>query len=371
MNQNSYKKIISGQSKGFAAPLLRLLLYFASFFYAAVIAIRNFFYSTGLFKTYSVNAAVISIGNITAGGTGKTPLVIWLCNFLRQQNIPSAVLTRGYKSAAASPQLYVGGQCANRNPQATDEPALIADSCPDVPVIVNPDRIAGAKEAIEKFNAKALILDDGFQHRRLSRNLDIVTIDAAEPFGFGRLLPAGLLREPASSLKRADAVVITHSDLIGQSGLNHLQLSLQKINPRLLIVNAIHHPAKIHYPDSSHQPPDYLKSKNLFAFCGIGNSRSFFQTLEKLDTHLAGSEIYDDHYHYTHNDISSLCQKAKQCGADLIITTQKDWTKIKNLLPAATDTPLACLQIELKITDGEDKFRMLIKNALAGKISKQ
>ena len=180
-----------------------------------------------------------------------------------------------------------------------------------MPVIVNPDRIIGAKEAIEKFGAEVLILDDGFQHRRLFRNLDIVTIDATSPFGFGKLLPAGLLREPTGSLKRADAVVITHSDLIGQSELDQLQQTLQKINPRMLIVKAMHQPTKIQYFDGRQQSTEYLKGRKVFAFCGIGNPSSFLQSLEKLGAVLAGSEIYDDHYHYTEDDISYLVQKGK------------------------------------------------------------
>ncbi len=371
MNQENYRKIISGQGKGFAAGLLRLLLYIASFFYAAVIRLRNFFYDTGVFKTHKVNAVVISVGNITAGGTGKTPLVIWLCNYLHQQNISCAIITRGYKSATKSPQLHVGGQ----QPQATsDEPAVIAKSSPDAAVIINPDRIAGAKEAIEKFNAKVLILDDGFQHRRLSRNLDIVTIDAVEPFGFERLIPAGLLREQVRSLKRADAIVITHSDLISNSALEVIEQRMLNVNPQLVIAKAIHQPTKIVFSDGKSAEPENLKGKKVFAFCGIGSPDSFLRTLKACGAAITGSEIYDDHYHYAEDDVASLREKAKQLKADVIITTGKDWTKIKDFQAVSgdkNDMPFAYLEIAIKITGGEDELRRLITEATAGKIFKQ
>lgn len=354
MEQQEYKKIISRQRKGAIAFLLRVIFSIASICYGTVIMLRNFFYSVGIFKTQKVNAIVISVGNITVGGTGKTPFVIWLCNFLKQQNISLAVLTRGYK--------------AQRRTQ-TDEPAEIAENCLDVPIIINPDRVAGAKEAIEKYGAKVLILDDGFQHRRLFRNLDIITIDAAEPFGFGKHLPAGLLREPVSSLKRANAVIITHCDLVAESKLKDIEQTLKDINPRLLIMKTSHKPSCIFTSDNKQLSIDYLKGKNVFAFCGIGNPDSFRKTLENEGAVVKGFEIFDDHYHYSQDDIVSIVQKAKNANAQLVIATQKDWTKIKHLESLRTiDTFFAYLEIEIKITEGEDKFRRLISQTLTGKI---
>jgi tetraacyldisaccharide 4'-kinase len=359
MNQQNYKKIISGQSKGFTAAPLRLLLYITSFFYAAAIAIRNLFYSAGIFKIHRVNAVVISIGNITTGGTGKTPLVIWLCDFLRQQKISTAVLTRGYKTQNTELRTQ------------TDEPAVIAESCPDAAVIINPDRLTGAREAIEKFGAKVLILDDGFQHRRLFRNLDIVAIDATSPFGFGRMLPAGLLREPANSLKRANAVIITRSDLTSGKEVGEIQNKLLKINPNLLLAKATHEPAEIKYFEGMEESIDCLRGKRVFAFCGIGNPDSFFQMLKKIGAVVVGQQIYDDHCRYREDDFSILCQKAGQLNSELVITTQKDWARIKDLQQFIFNhsaVPFAYLRIEIKIIEGEDKLRRLIKEAIAGKI---
>jgi tetraacyldisaccharide 4'-kinase len=366
MNQQNYKKIISGQSKGFTAGTLRLLLYITSFFYAAAIVLRNFFYDAGIFKIHRVNAVVISIGNITTGGTGKTPLVIWLCDFLRRQNISVAVLTRGYKTQNTG--------CRIQNTEhrtQTDEPAVIAKSCQGAAVIINPDRLTGAREAIERFGAKVLILDDGFQHRRLFRNLDIVAIDATSPFGFGRMLPAGLLREPIGSLKRANAAIITRSDLTIGKEVGEIQNKLLKINPNLLIAKAMHEPAEIKYFEGMEESIDCLRGKRVFAFCGIGNPDSFFQMLKKIGAVVVGQQIYDDHCHYREDDISYLCQKAGQLNSELVMTTQKDWARIKDLQQFIFNysaVPFAYLRIEIKIIEGEDKLRRLIKEATAGKI---
>ncbi len=177
LNQEAYKKLISGQSKGIAAAGARAVLRLLSWGYAAITGIRNLLYSKGWLKIHRVNVPVISIGNITTGGTGKTPLVIWLAHQITKNSKfkNCGILTRGYKT--------------------TDEPEILAQSCPAAKVIINPDRVAGAQEAINKFAAQVLLMDDGFQHRRLGRNLDIVTIDATCPFGYGKILPAGLLQE--------------------------------------------------------------------------------------------------------------------------------------------------------------------------------
>jgi tetraacyldisaccharide 4'-kinase len=173
--EQNYRRIISGQSSSFGTGILRFLLAIAAIGYSLVVRLRNFLYSKGLLKVHNVDAAVICIGNITVGGTGKTPLVIWLCNLI-SQNYKRAILSRGYKARA------------QQSKEFKDEISILAESCPEAGVIVNPDRVAGAAEAIDKYAAKVLIMDDGFQHRRLVRDLDIIAIDATQPFGYGKLL---------------------------------------------------------------------------------------------------------------------------------------------------------------------------------------
>ncbi|MFC1676468.1 tetraacyldisaccharide 4'-kinase [Planctomycetota bacterium] len=345
MDQRAYREIISGQSRTVTALLLRFLLRIPAIFYTAVIAIRNLLYSTGCLKTHHADAIVISVGNITTGGTGKTPTVIWLCNQLTGK---SAILTRGYKSTQSG----------------KDEPAILAENCPDSKVIINSDRVAGAAEAIEKFGANVLILDDGFQHRRLHRDIDIVTIDATIPFGYGKLLPAGSLREPITSLKRAHAVIITRSDQI--EDLETIEQKLLSVNEELIIARAIHKPKVARTIDGEQITLDELKGKRVFAFCAIGNPQAFFDTLTKLGTRIVGSKIYNDHYHYSNNDIDDICTQAEQLNADLVLTTQKDCNKIT----ASQNKAMAYLEIEMDIFSGAGQIRDLIETTLTDRIPK-
>jgi len=350
LNQDGFRKLISGRSGGLGAGLLRFFLGIAAAGYSIVVWLRNFLYSRGWLKTCRANAVVISIGNITVGGTGKTPLVIWLCDLLRKKDISCGVLSRGYKTTKGN---------------FSDEPAIFAESCPDAKVIVNPDRVAGATEAVEKFGAAVLIMDDGFQHRRLGREVDIVTIDATLPFGYGRMLPAGLLREPVASLKRADAAIITRCDQVSDAELARLEEKLRQVNPEMIIVRSVHVPTCAKSVSGEEIGIDELKGKKIFAFCGIGNPDAFLNTLGKLGANPVGSKIYNDHHQYTNNDIADIYAEAGHFQADLILSTQKDRTKINLLGSVKKDIPFAYLAIELKFLSGEDKFTQLIEDALA------
>jgi tetraacyldisaccharide 4'-kinase len=393
--EQSYRRLISGQSSGFSTSTLRFFLAIAAFGFSLVVRLRNLLYSKGMLKVHHVDAAVICVGNITVGGTGKTPLVIWLCNLLTQntklktKNCTCAILTRGYKSLA------------RENKDFKDEVAILADSCRDAKVIVNPDRVTGAAEAIDKYAAKVLIMDDGFQHRRLARDLDIVTIDATRPFGYGKLLPAGLLREPVSSLSRAGAVVITRCNQVSEAKLSELKQKLQAINPDMIIAESIHAVVSVKYTETTVIPAkagiqkdnkkmdsclrrndniEWLKSKKVFAFCGIGNPDAFFNTIKDIGAKLIGSKAYDDHYHYTNTCLVDISRQARENGADLILTTQKDWTKIisnfksqisnekSQISNFKSSPPFAYLAIDIKFLAGEDKLTALIKDTLAGKI---
>ncbi len=356
MNQDAYYKLISGKQKGTGSTLLNFLLTGASIVYSLIVRLRNFFYDKHIFKTHQTQIPVISIGNITLGGTGKTPLVVWLCKEL-SKNHNCAILTRGYKAA--------NKYCSKHN---TDEPEMLSKSCPHAKVIVNPNRVIGAAEAIGKFAAKIIIMDDGFQHRRLSRDLDIVTIDATRPFGYDKIFPAGLLREPISSLKRADAIVITRCDTTNESELNKLEEKLQTINPKMIISRSIHAPVHAITINNKEISLQQLKDKRIFAFCGIGNPEAFLYTIKKLGCDIAGSRIYNDHHNYTNDDLSDIYRQAKHLNAEIILTTQKDWTKISVLNTTKNGLIFAYIAIEIKLLTGEDKLRNLIHDTLAGKI---
>lgn len=307
-------------------------------------------YDIGLFKTHKVLVPVISVGNITTGGTGKTPLVIWLTKCISPKK-SCAILTRGYKAARDS----------------VDEPSLLARSVPDTTVVVNPDRVAGAKSAINN-GAQVLILDDAFQHRRLARNVDIVTIDATRPFGYGRILPAGLLREPLGSLKRADAVVITRADQVDKNRLDEIEATIKTINPSLLIATAVHKPLSLIDNHGAELQLAHIKNKKVFAFCGIGNPDAFLTTLKSLGATVAGSSVYDDHYHYSKADIEQLAANTRATNADLALTTEKDFSKIDPAWLKDLPVDFAYLAVEIELRSGAERITQLIDNAIAGKI---
>jgi len=363
MNQDDFRKLISGQKAGMGTALLRLLLGVAAAGYSIAVRARNFLYSAGWLKVHRADAAVISIGNITVGGTGKTPLVIWLCKQIisdskfQSSNSQCAILTRGYKATKNSKL---------KTQNYSDEPAILTESCPEVKVIVNPDRVAGAAEAVSKFGANTLIMDDGFQHRRLARDLDIIAIDATRPFGYGKMLPAGLLREPVASLKRADAIVITRCDQIAETELSEIEKTLQIINPNVIIARSIHAPAYVKSADNQEISLEQLKDKKIFAFCGIGNPDAFLNTIKTIGSELVGSKVYNDHHHYTNDCLADIYEQAGGLKADLILTTQKDWTKI--ISDFESSLPFAYIGIEIKFLAGEDKLRGLIEKTLAGTI---
>lgn len=360
MNQQYYRKLIAGGAAGPGARFLRLFLALGAFFYGMVIALRGRLYDMRWRRKRYAHVPVISIGNITAGGTGKTPLVIWLCKLLSGKGMKCAVLTRGYKA---------GENTKSKAQGRIDEPAIISQNCPQASVIVNSDRAAGARKATQEHDAEILIMDDGFQHRRLARDFDIVTIDAMLPFGYGRLLPAGLLREPKTSLRRAHAAVITRSDQIADAQLTQLRRELRLLNPDMLIASAVHKPVGVHLADGTQLKPEDLKGRDVFAFCGIGNPDAFFDTLQQLESNVIGRRVFNDHHNYTVLDVADVCEEALYLGAELVLTTQKDWTKISPLGPDAKEVPFAYLAIELEFTDGREKLISLIERALAGKIS--
>ncbi len=349
MSQRTYFRIISGEATGLFGEAARWALTVLSWPYAAVVRVRNHLYTSGRLKTHTVGVPVICVGNLTTGGTGKTPLVVWLCRYLQKKQIRCSILTRGYKT---------------REGEASDEPALLAAQCPEAAVVVNPDRVAGAAEAICHHNAQVLVMDDGFQHRRLSRDLDIVAVDATRTFGYGRVLPAGLLREPVTSLRRAHAVVLTRCDQVSADTLKRIEGDIRLINPDLVLARSIHAPFGIRTLAGTDIEVEQLRGQRVFAFCGIGNPQSFFHTVEHSGGVLVGSAAYDDHYRYGVGDLERIYRKATRRKASLILTTQKDWTKIARLADPRKHPLLACLTVELQITAGAQQLTALIDRAL-------
>ena len=350
VNQQAYKNIISENSSNPFASLLRFCLYPLSLVYLLIINIRNFLYSKAILKSKHPSVPVISIGNITTGGTGKTPAVIWLCNFLKDKNIPTAILTRGYKT---------------KKGQFADEPAILTKNCPDTKILVDSKRTLTAKKAVKNHSVKALVMDDGFQHRKLARDIDILTIDSLIPFGYQKVLPAGLLREPLTSIKRAQAAILTRCDQTTQENIENIEKKIKSINPDIVIAKSIHSPTAAQAIGATRIPLDQLKTRKVYAFSGIGNPQSFINTLKSLQIHLVGTKIFNDHHNYTCEDITEIYENARKLEAEVILSTQKDWTKtalfaanIKN------DITFAFLAIKLKFISNEQKITQLIENLL-------
>ena len=358
MNQQTYRNIVSGQARGVGATITRLSLRGLSWPYGAVVRMRNGLYSQGWLTAHTAEVPVISVGNLTAGGTGKTPLVAWLANYLRSKSLRVAVLTRGYKAR----------ETVDTARPATDEPAELAAMCPEVPVVIDPDRVAGAAEAVRNHGAQVLLLDDGFQHRRLARDLDILTIDATLPFGYGKLLPAGLLREPLAGVARAHAAVLTRCDQATDDERLRIEERLRHINDKLVVATSVHAPVSAAVEQGNSIDLPELRNKRVFGFCGIGNPQAFFGTLQRLGCVLVGSHGFDDHYHYTDRCLREVHEKAKQCGAELVVTTQKDWTKIAHLPRPAREPRFACLTIKLELRQGAAEFTALIERTLVDRI---
>jgi tetraacyldisaccharide 4'-kinase len=351
LNRTTYVNLISGQTPSLAGVAARTALRVLSWPYSGVVRVRNHLYSAGRLKIHKVGVPVLCVGNLTTGGTGKTPLVVWLCRLLRERQLRGAILTRGYKMAAG---------------ELSDEPALLAAECPETAVVVNPDRVAGAAEAIQRYGAQVLVMDDGFQHRRLGRDLDIVAIDATQPFGYGKVLPAGLLREPITGLRRAHAVVLTRCNQVSEETLRDIEEDIRRVNPGLVIARSIHAPVGTKTCDGTEIGIDALRGQRLFAFCGIGNPPSFFQTLEGLGGILVGSRVYDDHHSYAADELDQVHREAAARKASLVLTTQKDWTKIARLPGFAEPPALACLTIESRLTAGGQELTALIDRILGG-----
>jgi len=388
LDQQSYRRLISGQQKNWLALVLRLLLLPVSWFYGFIVCLRNFLYDKQWLKAYRIDPSgrpvsgpasrtvpVISVGNLTVGGTGKTPLVIWLCNQITQ-NSPqdarrkaSCGLWQKFKTKNCGCAILTRGYRATQN--YTDEPAILAKACPHAKVVVNPDRVAAAAEAVTGFAAKVLVADDAFQHRRLARDLDILTIDATCPFGYDKMLPAGLLREPLAALARAHAVVITRCDQVEHPVVSKLVQKLKAVNPNLTIATSVHSPVHVESTDNCKIEIPQLTRKRVFAFCGIGNPDAFLATVKKLGLDCPDYMTFNDHHRYTRQCLNNIYRKAENCGANLLLTTEKDFTKLAGLLDKQTSEPplpLAYLAVELKFLTGLEQLKLLIDRTIEGKI---
>ena len=339
--------LVTGKIKGPEGVLLRGCLFILSLVYGLVVVILAGFYRI---RPKRFKARVISVGNITLGGTGKTALVEYLSAKLSLAGNKVAVLSRGYKRDFSRP----GAQGLG------DEPAMLKKNLPAVQIVVDKDRIRAAQTAIRNYASDILILDDGLQQWKIYKDLEIVTIDAHYPFGNYRLLPAGFLREPLTALKRADIFVLTQA-CPGQN-LDKLTEKLVRINSRALIVESIHQPQGISRLDQENELLDceFFKGKPAAIFSGIGNPGGFENSIRGLGIKIAKHFKFDDHHDYTQTDILRIVKEVKENHLEAIITTQKDAIKVRELDIKGAE--IFVLKIRLSITKNEAEFnRRLLK----------
>jgi tetraacyldisaccharide 4'-kinase len=330
--------------KGLVLPPLSAL-------YGAVTRTRLALYQRGTFHTTKLDRPVISVGNMTAGGTGKTPLVEWVARIVATAGKNVCILTRGYGRENPQRQVVVSdGKTILATPrEAGDEPYLLATKLlGSAAVICNADRISAGRYAIESLGAECFVLDDGFQHLRLARDLNIVTIDATNPWGGGQLLPYGRLREPISNLSRADCIVITRTDQAENLDVLNAEIrALVRENP----------PSVCH---STMKPVrSLLPTGPAAAFCAVGNPTSFFRQLKQADYEVVLEKSFADHHAYTQNDVDELIRAATRAGATSLITTAKDAVKLRSL---HFSLPWHVFEIEISIED-EAALTQLIKTA--------
>jgi len=337
--------------------IIQKVLYPFSRIYGFVVKTRIFFYRKGILKSFRLPVPVISVGNITMGGTGKTPVVEYIAKYLQGKNKKIAILSRGYAANIRQENsLSINSIC-------NDEYLLFKENIPDIPNLLNKDGVKSGLEAIKHFQAEYLLLDDGFQHLRLARDLDIVIIDALNPFGYEHVVPRGMLREPLEELKRADMIILTHVDQCNHDKIEFIIERLRKIVRDIPVVETIHKPTRLESIIGSESVEiTYLHDKKVFAFCAIGNPVSFRKSIESLGAELLGFHEFSDHHLYTPSELRELNIEAQKIAPDAIIITQKDKVKIKNTCNL-WDFPLYALKMEICIVKGNEIFENKI-NAL-------
>lgn len=325
-----------------------------SVLYSAVTRARLSLYRRGTLQSFKLDRPVISVGNITTGGTGKTPLVEWIARTVAASGKRVCILTRGYGRDNPGRRVAVSdGNAVLATPsEAGDEPYLLANNLLGIAaVIADADRVAAGRAAIAQFNPDCFVLDDGFQHLRLARDLNIVTVDATNPWGGGHLLPYGRLREPLSSLSRADCVVITRIDQAAD--VPALTEKLRRLTANAPIFHLRMRVMRI----KQFQPAPEVMQSPLAAFCAVGNPGSFFNELQH---EVVLAKAFPDHHRYTQRDIDSLIEAARRAGAQSLITTAKDAVKLQSL---SFSLPCYILEIEPQI-ENESELVQLILNSV-------
>jgi len=368
-------EVIFEQRKGKRAAAMRGLLYVLSRLFEVLVKARHFLYSVRILRDSTLGVQVIAVGNLTVGGTGKTPVVEKFARELRDQGRNVAILSRGYRSKPPPFHEWLLGKVLFRRDRtpprvvsdgksllldsetAGDEPFMLASNLKDVVVLVDKNRVKSALYAIEKYGCDTLLLDDGFQYWKLrGRRRDIVLIDSQQPFGNQYLLPRGTLREPPSHLARASTLFITKSD--GRT--TALRQQLAKLNPGAGIIECVHQP--LYFEDvftGERQGLDLLRGKKVASLSGIAQPESFERSLLQLGGELVYSKRFADHHRFTQQEVLNAINRSKKRQAGMIVTTQKDAVRFPKL--DRRDLPIYFMRVEIRIVHGAKDFQECVR----------
>ena len=365
-----FLEVVFEERHDFKAKATRGVLFGGSKIFQIAVKLRRWLYNVRILRDKTLGVQVIAIGNLTVGGTGKTPVVEKFARELRDAGRNVAILSRGYRSKPAPLHTKILNKILLREDQtpprvvsdgksllldsdmAGDEPYMLASNLKDVVVLVDKDRVKSGRYAIEKFGCDTLLLDDGFQYWNLrGRRHDVVLIDRQQPFGNEHLLPRGTLREPPSHLARAQTIFITKSD----GNTLELRERINKLNPTAAIIECVHHP--LYFEDvfsGERKGLDFLKGQRVASLSGIAQPESFEQSLGKVGGELVYSKRFADHHRFTQQEILNTINRAKKRQAQIIVTTQKDAVRFPKI--DRRDLPIFFMRVEIKIVAGANDF---------------
>ncbi|MFQ5443601.1 MAG: tetraacyldisaccharide 4'-kinase [Nitrospinales bacterium] len=358
--EHLYYQIIDKERKFYHAPLF-FIFRFLAIFYRGLHRLRLLAYRFGLFKSRRLAGRVISVGNLTLGGTGKTPMTLMIAEILRGHGYKPAILSRGYGGNSAQEiNVVCDGKHVLLPPELVgDEPVMMAKKLKNVPILTGPNRYKTGRHALEQLGADTLILDDGFQHLALARDLNILLFDHQNPFGNGYLFPAGNLREPLNEARRADLICIMNHT--GKGGSTEIEQIVPSGIP--IIKTSLRLDSIIHLDSGEVQESDYLQGQPVAVFCGIAKPDAFEKMLERVQAHVVLFRPFPDHHSYTAHDLKTLEMDAKSAGAKFLLTTEKDAVKLKG---HAFGLPAMKVVIELEITEGREILTQRLLNHIPG-----
>jgi tetraacyldisaccharide 4'-kinase len=349
MSPSEFQELVSGRRLGAAASAMRGVLRMAEVPYSIAVRWRNRRYDSGHAVVRSAGVPVISVGNLTLGGTGKTPLVKWIARWVGERGLRAAIVSRGYGATDG---------------QQNDEARELAQALPGVSHVQNPDRVAAARRVVDEFAAQLIILDDGFQHRRLARDLDIVLLDALQPFGFDHVFPRGMLREPVAGLARADVVCLSRADLVTPAERAAIRERVARLAPQAAWCEVIHAPSGLINVAGQTQPLDVLRGRRVAAFCGLGNPAGFRHTLESTSCEIVAWREFADHHAFAAADVQSIGEMAAISRAELAICTHKDLVKLPH--PQIGECPLWAVTVDLQFLAGQETLEASVAGTLRG-----